>query len=236
MEASLPGVGDTFGSLGSGAWEGSRFGGIYGIAVVIIVRAVLAVAGVLVDRLQQLGGRRKVLRATVVDPGQPVRSRCVAGEKVLVRLLLLLLLLVLLVLLLLLGMLLLLLRIATHAAQPTDIGQMLQIMDDLLEGHSDRQDAGRWHRTEQLSVHPVPRSTHARVTASSTATAPNARHVSVRTSAVGEDLDTIVAFGVRNGTGVLPDGLAFKAVDSKTWHGTPSAPGFIVLCASPMRR
>uniref|UniRef100_A0A2M4B4B6 Putative secreted protein n=1 Tax=Anopheles triannulatus TaxID=58253 RepID=A0A2M4B4B6_9DIPT len=91
-------------------------------------------------------------------------------------------------------LLLLLLRIATHT-QSTDVGQMLQVVDDLLQRHSDREDAGRWHRSQQLAVHtgtiaqPVVATTATTSATATTITAAAATTVPIRN--IGEHLELV---------------------------------------------
>lgn len=102
----------------------------------VVVVIVIIVGLIMMDRLQKLRRRRQ--RLILMDPVQTV---CIVSpQKGLVGLLLLLLLVVLLLLL----MLLLLVK-AVH------VGQVLQVVNHLLQGHPDREDPRWWrHRVEQL--------------------------------------------------------------------------------------
>uniref|UniRef100_A0A2M4B399 Putative secreted protein n=1 Tax=Anopheles triannulatus TaxID=58253 RepID=A0A2M4B399_9DIPT len=91
-------------------------------------------------------------------------------------------------------LLLLLLRIATHT-QSTDVGQMLQVVDDLLQRHSDREDAGRWHRSQQLAVHTgtIAQPVVATSATATTITAAAATTVPIRN--IGEHLELVWRWG-----------------------------------------
>lgn len=105
------------------------------VVVIDCVVVIIIVGLIMMDRLQKL--RRWRQRLILMDPVQAV---CIVSpQEGLVGLLLLLL-----VVLLLLLMLLLLVK-AVH------VGQVLQVVNHLLQGHPDREDSRWWrHRVEQL--------------------------------------------------------------------------------------
>lgn len=96
----------------------------------VIVVVIIVVGLIVMDGLQKL--RRRWQTLALMDPVQAV---CVVGsEEGLMGMLLLLMLLVLLLL-----------------AEPVDVsGQVLQVVNHLLQGHTNGQDRRRRHRVEQL--------------------------------------------------------------------------------------